>query len=226
MWLSKRPCRSRAALAAFQFWRAQRCCFGEARLLHPALYITSDPRDPTSPTGANFYREPERFLSLSELGRCYVGRAPKALIMDDLLPESPDRMLARERSHQEAAQTAVINRMLVQSLVLVNGGAAIAGLAYYGAHDGTGKSAAPLTIVLYCLGVFAAIFAGLYVRRTTQESSSFWELKSYPDMVEREKVLETHRQQAIQSKRWSTGLLVFSEVLFLAASLSLATSLG
>jgi hypothetical protein len=63
--------------------------------------------------------------------------------------------------------------MLVQSLVLVNCGAAIAGLAYYGAHNGSGKLAAPLTIVLYCLGVFAAVFAGLYVRRTTQESSSF-----------------------------------------------------
>lgn len=37
-----------------------------------------------------------------------------------------------------------------------------------------------MTITLYCLGVFTAIFAGLYVRRTTQEWSSFWELKSYP----------------------------------------------
>jgi len=146
--------------------------------------------------------------------------------MDDLIRESPDQMLARERSHQEAGHTAVTNRMLVQSLVLVNGGAAIAGLAYYGAHNGSGKLAAPLTIVLYCLGVFAAVFAGLYVRRTTQESSSFWELKSYPDTAEGEKVLEAHRQQAIKSKRWSTGLLVFSEVFFLAASLSLAISLG
>jgi hypothetical protein len=101
-------------------------------------------------------------------------------------------------------------------------------LAYYGAHNafGPGKLAALLTIILYCLGVFNPIFAGLYVRRTTQEWSSFWELKSYPDMVEREKVMEGHRQQAIRSKRWSTGLLVFSEVFFLAASLCLAMSLG
>ncbi len=103
-----------------------------------------------------------------------------------------------------------------------------AALAYYGAHNtsGPGKSAALLTIVLYCLGVFTAIFAGLYVRRTTQEWSSFWELKSYPDVAEREKVMEGHRQQAIRSKRWSTGLLVISEVFFLAASLCLAMSLG
>ena len=33
-------------------------------------------------------------------------------------------------------------------------------------------------------------------------------------------------EQAIRSKRWSTGLLVFSEVFFLAASLCLAMSLG
>ena len=57
--------------------------------------------------------------------------------MDDLIRESPDQMLARERSHQEAGHTAVTNRMLVQSLVLVNGGAAIAGLAYYGWINGT-----------------------------------------------------------------------------------------
>ena len=148
--------------------------------------------------------------------------------MDNQIQDDPYRILARERSHEDARQTVVTNRMLVQSLVIVNGGAATAVLAYYGAHNasGTGKSAALLTIILYCLGVFTAVFAGLYVRRTTQEWSSFWELKSYPDVAEREKVIDAHRQQAIRSKRWSTGLLVFSEILFLAASLCLAMSLG
>ena len=147
--------------------------------------------------------------------------------MDDQITDSSYRILARERSHEEARQTVATNRMLVQSLVIINGGAATAVLAYLGAHSvsGPGKSATILTIVLYCLGVFAALFAGLYIRRTTQELSSFWELKSYPDMSEREKVMEGHRQQAIRSKRWSTGLLVFSEVFVLAASLCLAMSL-
>jgi len=147
--------------------------------------------------------------------------------MDDQITDSSYRILARERSHEEARQTVATNRMLVQSLVIINGGAATAVLAYLGAHSvsGPGKSATILTIVLYCLGVFAAMFAGLYIRRTTQELSSFWELKSYPDMSEREKVMEGHRQQAIRSKRWSTGLLVFSEVFVLAASLCLAMSL-
>ena len=149
--------------------------------------------------------------------------------MDNQIPEDLYRKLARERSHEDARQTVATNRMLVQSLVIINGGAAIAVLAYYGAHNasGPGKSAALLTIMLYCLGgVFTAIFAGLYVRRTTQEWSSFWELKSYPDMAAREKIMEGHRLQAIRSKRWSTGLLVFSERLFLAASLCLVMSLG
>jgi hypothetical protein len=75
--------------------------------------------------------------------------------------------------------------MLLQSLVIINGGAATAALAYYGAHNasGLGKWAALLTIVLYCLGAFTAIFAGLYVRRTTQETqewSSFWQLSLIP----------------------------------------------
>jgi hypothetical protein len=148
--------------------------------------------------------------------------------MDNQIAEENYRILARERSHQDASQTVATNRMLVQCLVIVNGGAATAALAYYGAHtaSGPGKSAALLTIMLYCLGVFTAIFAGLYIRRTTQEWSSFWELKSYPEMAEREKVVEGHRHQAIGSKRWSTGLLISSEVFFLAASLCLAMTLG
>jgi len=88
------------------------------------------------------------------------------------------------------------------------------------------RKAALLTIILYCLGVFTAIFAGLYVGRTTQEWSSFWELKSDPDIAEREKIMEGHRLQAIRSKRWSTGLLVFSELFFSPPVLRLAMSLG
>jgi hypothetical protein len=52
------------------------------------------------------------------------------------------------------------------------------------------------------------------IRRTTQKWSSFCE------------TMEGHQRQAMQSKRWSTGLFVFSEVFFLVASLSLAMSLG
>jgi hypothetical protein len=148
--------------------------------------------------------------------------------MDNQIPEDPYRILACERSHEDARQTVATNRMLVQSLVLINGGAAIAALTYYGVHNpsGPGKSAALLTIILYCLGVFSAVFAGLYVRRTTQEWSSFWELKSYPDMAECETVMEVHRQHAIRSKSRSAGLLISSEVIFLVASLCLAMSLG
>src|ERR1700737_4468661 len=148
--------------------------------------------------------------------------------MDNQIPEDPYRILARERSHEDARENVATNRMLVQSLVIINGGAATAVLAYYGAHNASGpvKSAALLTIILYCLGVFTAIFAGLYGRGTTQEWANFWELKAYPEMAEREKVMEGHRLQAIRSKRWSTGLLVFSELFFLAASLCLAMSLG
>jgi hypothetical protein len=148
--------------------------------------------------------------------------------MDNQIPEDPYRILARERSHEDVRQTVATNRMLVQSLVLINGGAAIAALAYYGAHNpsGFGKSAALLTIILYCLGVFTAVFAGLYVRRTTQEWSSFWEIKSYPDAAEHESVMEGHREHAIRSKRRSAGLLISSEVMFLVASLCWAISLG
>ena len=149
--------------------------------------------------------------------------------MDNQVPDNYFYILARERSHEEARQTVAVNRMLIQSLVIVNGGAAIIVLAAsYGGRNisGLGRSAVLLTVILYCLGVFAAIFAGLYVRRTTQEWSSFWEIKAYPDIVGQERSVEGHRRQAIKSKRWSTGLLILSEILFLVASLSLAVSLA
>jgi hypothetical protein len=144
--------------------------------------------------------------------------------MGNEIPEDPYRTIARERSHEEAKQTVATNRMLVQSLILINGGAAITALAFYGAHDlhAPGKLALPLVVILYCLGICIAVFAGLYLRRTTQEWSIFWELESYPDMQEREKARETHRQAAITSKRWLTGLIVFSEICFLVASSGLA----
>src|SRR6201996_1588008 len=144
--------------------------------------------------------------------------------MDYQVSDSYFYTLARERSHEEARQTVAVNRMLIQSLVIVNGIAAITVLVSYGARNtpGLGRSAVLLTVILYCLGVFAAIFAGLYVRRTTQEWSSFWEIKACPDVAGQERSVEGHRRQAIKSKRWSTGLLVLSEVLFLVASLSLA----
>jgi hypothetical protein len=71
--------------------------------------------------------------------------------MDNQIREDPYRILARERSHEDVRQTVATNRMLVQSLVIINGGAATAALAYYGAHNGPvpGKSAAFLTIILY-----------------------------------------------------------------------------
>jgi hypothetical protein len=45
-------------------------------------------------------------------------------------------------------------------------------------------------------------------------------------MEEREIVMEAHRRQAVRSKRWSTGLLIGSEVFFLVASLSLAMAIA
>jgi len=52
--------------------------------------------------------------------------------MDNQIPEDAYRILARERSHEDSRQTVATNRMLVQSLVLINGGAAIVALASAG----------------------------------------------------------------------------------------------
>ena len=77
--------------------------------------------------------------------------------MDEQITDSSYRILTRERSHEEARQTVATNRMLVQSLVIINGCAATAVLAYLGAHNvsGPGKSATILTIVLL-------LFRGFY----------------------------------------------------------------
>jgi Na+/proline symporter len=146
--------------------------------------------------------------------------------MDNQISEEVYRVFARGRSHEEAKQTVTTNRLLVQNLVLINGGAVIAVLACYALRSAptSGKLNVLLAIIFYCLGIFIALFAGLYLRRMTQESSIFWELQSYPATTEQKKDTEAHRQQATNSKRWLTGLLVLSEVCFLVASFSLALS--
>jgi hypothetical protein len=147
--------------------------------------------------------------------------------MDNQLSEQDtSRTFAGERSHEEARQSVITNRMLVQSLIFLNGLAAITAIACHRAPvSGPVRLALPATIILYCLGVFTAVFAGLYIRRTCQEWSSYWEQGIDRDKADRERAAERHRRQAIKGKRWSTGLLVSSELFFLAASLSLAMSL-
>jgi hypothetical protein len=120
--------------------------------------------------------------------------------------------------------------MLVQSLEIINGGAALAVLAYHGAHNasGSGKSAALLTIILYfsvsgSLLPYSPVFTSGEQLKNRQVSGN---LSLTPTWPSGKKVMEGYQQQAIRSKRWSTGLLVFSEVFFLAASLCLAMSLG
>ena len=83
--------------------------------------------------------------------------------MDNQIPEDAYRILARERSHEDARQTVATNRMLVQTLVMINGAGAIAVLTYYATHNssGPGKPAVLLTIILYCLGVFTAVAASM-----------------------------------------------------------------
>ena len=61
--------------------------------------------------------------------------------MDNQIPEDAYRILARERSHEDARQTVATNRMLVQALVVINGAGAITVLAYYGAaHNPSGRN--------------------------------------------------------------------------------------
>ena len=66
--------------------------------------------------------------------------------MDNQIQEDPYRILARERSHEDARQTVATNRMLVQSLVIINGGAATAALAYYGEQLKNGQISGSLSL--------------------------------------------------------------------------------
>jgi hypothetical protein len=71
--------------------------------------------------------------------------------MGNGIPEDRYRIIARERSHHEAKATVATNRMLVQSLILINGGAAVAALAFYGAHDSV--------VAVYAMLLLAALRA-------------------------------------------------------------------
>jgi hypothetical protein len=147
--------------------------------------------------------------------------------MENQIPEDNYRVLARERSHEEARQTVATNRMLVQTLVIINGVAAVAILAFHGVRTpgNSDRAIVLLSIILYSIGIFTAIFAGLYIRRASQESALFWELKSYQDVAHQHET-ERHLRQIIRSKRWLTGLLIVSEISFLAGCLASAISLA
>jgi hypothetical protein len=147
--------------------------------------------------------------------------------MENQILEDNYRVLARERSHEEARQTVATSRMLVQTLVIINGVAAVAILAFYGIRT-SGNSDRPMLLlanILFSIGIFAAVFAGLYIKRASQESALFWELKSYQDATHQHET-ERHLRQMIRSKRWLTGLLIVSEILFLAGCLASAMSLS
>jgi hypothetical protein len=148
--------------------------------------------------------------------------------MDNQILDDNYRVLARERSHEEARQTVATNRMLVQTLVIINGVAAVAILAFYGIRTtgNSDRSTLLLSIVLYCIGIFAAIFAGLYIRRASQESALLWELKSYQNVATHQQAAEKHLRQITRSKRWLTILLIVSEIFFLAGCFGSAVSLG
>jgi hypothetical protein len=147
--------------------------------------------------------------------------------MENQISEDNYRVLARERSHEEARQTVATSRMLVQTLVIINGIAAVAILAFYATRTG-GNSDRPMLLlanILFSSGIFAAIFAGLYIKRASQESALFWELKSYQDAAHQHET-EKHLRQMVRSKRWLTGLLIVSEIFFLAGCLASAVSLS
>jgi MFS family permease len=136
-----------------------------------------------------------------------------------------ERSMARERSSEDARQTVLTSRMLIQSMIIINAAGSLVALGFFGAHGDIDlrRAMIPLVVLLFCVGIFAAVFAGLYLRRTNQAWSEFWELRSYQDKSER--AIETQRQTVIRSKRWSTLLIVGSEICFLVASVVLAVSL-
>ena len=78
--------------------------------------------------------------------------------MDNEISGDANRIIARERSHEEAKQTVATNRMLVQSLVLINGAAATAALVYYGARGASGSGKLVKRVItetaFFCLTVF------------------------------------------------------------------------
>jgi hypothetical protein len=135
------------------------------------------------------------------------------------------RLIAQERFSEDARQAAATNRMLIQCLVLINGGGAIVALAFYGNHGDIDlrRALIPLIVLLFCLGVFAATFAGLYLRRTAQAGADLWDSRT--EAATREQLLEQQRKQVVNNKRLLTGLIVASEICFLIASTILALSL-
>jgi hypothetical protein len=75
------------------------------------------------------------------------------------------------------------------------------------------------------LGAKVVLAGNAKAWRRSKLAIRIWCCPIFQCPAERQKTMEGHRRHAIQSKRWSTGLLILSEVFFVVANLSLAMSL-
>jgi len=131
---------------------------------------------------------------------------------------------ARTRSHQDVAVANDLAKVLVQSLILINGGAVAAILSFYGSSKIPLNALNKWSLAFYVCGVMWAVLAGVGLMRMAQSWSEHWEQKFY--RTHGSEIEAQRRFDSAKSFRWRAYLaLLFGTIFFALGSATMAIAI-
>jgi hypothetical protein len=132
--------------------------------------------------------------------------------------------LAVDRSHKDAQVSNEHSRATAQALILINGGAATAVLAYLAKDelDPNVLTFVSLGLVGYCIGVCLGVAMLYCMMRSLDYFAYFWRVTARPDGSDPEK----HRKKAHVWLRWTDACFFGAAIFFLYSTTIVAWTLG
>jgi di/tricarboxylate transporter len=131
------------------------------------------------------------------------------------------RNFAEERSHKDAGIANEHARASAQAVILINGGAATAILAFLAKDklDPAVLRLAPWCLTGYALGVIAGAFTLFFSTRFLEEYSLHWHLTAYPEQILKP---QARKIIAFRYQRCMRGSFVLSVFAFFFSSCFIA----
>lgn len=148
-------------------------------------------------------------------------RKPKSY-PTDWMPSEIFREFAATRSHADATASNETGKSTAQSIILINGGASTALLAYLARGDLTPRGhvfGIALCLVGYALGMFFG--GGMLILRlhALDEAGLYWRYVAFPEVGESS---EKHQLKSRRLSFWGEWFLTLSMVFFFVSSIGVA----
>jgi hypothetical protein len=131
---------------------------------------------------------------------------------------------AIERSHKDAQVSNEHSRATAQALILINGGAATAVLAYLSKDklDSSVLTFASLSLGAYCVGVLFGAGMLYCMTRTLDYFGYYWHVREHPD----EGDAKLAHEKAKRWLRWVDACFVGAALFFLYGTVIIGCTLG